>query len=145
MSIQTQVRNVLSANEIESPEQTATSIEQLGNEVVTFLCDIALGYEIVNREKIRTNAVSLLGWMKHPQALETVSRLIDDTDPDISLRAIRAAVRQNNVDAVKSIGRLLSEPDIGEILSSEAFNGLSNIDSVEAKRLIEQYQSRKSK
>ena len=58
------VLRLLSAIEI-SPNAGAT-IEGWGNEAVTVLCEAALGSYPGLRQKVRTNAVSVLGSMSHP-------------------------------------------------------------------------------
>lgn len=133
-----QVMKILSA--IEIPPGAAKQIEEMGNAAVTVLCDVALGSYPGLRPKVRTNAVALLRWMSHPQALETTALLINDANPDVAIRALRAAGVQKNEDVVDKIGQILTKPASNPLLAAEAAKALLAIDSPKAKTLMETYE-----
>lgn len=133
-----QVMKILSA--IEIPPGAAKQIEEMGNAAVTVLCDVALGSYPGLRPKVRTNAVALLRWMSHPQALETTALLINDANPDVAIRALRAAGVQKNEDVVDKIGQILTKPASNPLLAAEAAKALLAIDSPKARTLMENYE-----
>src|SRR3712207_8910994 len=105
MPTETESRVISVLTSIEVPSNAAQTIGSWGNEAVTVVCEAALGTYPGFRPKVRYNAVALLGQMNHPQATETIPLLINEPDPDVSIRAMRAAGRQKNervVDALRS-------------------------------------------
>jgi hypothetical protein len=133
-----QVMKILSA--IEIPPGAAKQIEEMGNAAVTVLCEVALGSYPGLRPKVRTNAVALLGSMGHPQALETTALLINDGNPDVAIRALRAAGVQKNDNVVDKIGKILTTPASNSLLAAEAAKALLAIDSAKAKSVMETYE-----
>lgn len=134
---ETRVMQILSA--IEVPPAAADLIESLGTEAVTVVCEAALGSYPGIREKVRTNAVSLLGMIDHPQARETVPLLVNDPNPDVAIRAMRAAGAQRNDDVVPRLDRLLSRPDAPPLLAAEAVKALIAVDSTAARASLTTY------
>jgi HEAT repeat protein len=132
-----QVLEVLNA--IEIPSGAAREIESWGNEAVTVVCEAALGTYPGLRSKVRYNAVSLLGKMDHPQAREAVPLLINDPDPDVAIRAMRAAGRQNSAEGVGRLGEILRRENAPPLLAAEAVKALSAIDSSQARTALEEY------
>lgn len=124
---------------IDIPAGTAQHIENLGNEAVTVICEAALGSYPGLRQKVRTNAVALVGQMSHPQARETLALLLGDPDVNISIRALRAAGRQRNEELVEKIARVLLQPNASGILAAEALAALLHIDSPEARLHVKAY------
>ena len=135
--IESRVLEALSAIEIE-PE-LARLIEEWGNEAVTVVCEAALGTYVGLRPKIRTNAIVLLGHMSHPQARETVPMLVNDSDRDVAIYAMRAAGRQRNEAVTEKLGRVLEASDSAPLLAAEAFNALTQIGSSAARSHVEAY------
>ena len=135
--IETEVLQILSAIEIEG--SAAQVIEKLGNDAVSLTCDIASGAVPGLRNKVRTNAAALLGYMRHPQAKETVRLLVNDTNHDVALRGLRAAARMKLVSAVNDIAVALNKPDLSPLLAAEAVKALVAIDSPPAKQAVETY------
>jgi HEAT repeat protein len=131
------VMKILSA--IEIPPSAAQKIEEWGNEAVTVVCEVALGSYPGLRSKVRNNAVALLGWMSHPQALETISLLINDPNSDIAIRAMRAAGRQKNDDVVAKLGQVLKKPVSPPLIAAEAVKALLAIDSSKSRTVLEGY------
>lgn len=131
------VLEVLSA--IEIPSGAAREIESWGNEAVTVVCEAALGTYPGLRSKVRYNAVSLLGKMDHPQARETIPLLINDPDPDVAIRAMRAAGRQNSTEGVGRLGEVLQRKNAAPLLAAEAVKALAAIDSSQARTALEEY------
>lgn len=133
-----QVMKILSA--IEIPPGAAKRIEEMGNAAVTVLCEVALGSYPGLRPKVRTNAVAMLRWMKHPQALETTALLVNDANLDVAIRALRAAGVQKNDGVVDKIGQILTKPASSSLLAAEAAKALLAIDSPKAKAVLETYE-----
>lgn len=134
-----QVMRLLSA--IELTPATARRIEEMGNEAVTVVCEAALGTYPGIRPKVRTNAVSLLGYMEHPQARETIPLLVGDPDPDVAIRAMRAAGRQKNPTVVAPLGQVLSRAQTTELQAVEAAGALAKIDTPAAREHLSRYEA----
>ena len=132
------VMKLLSA--IEIPPSAAQAIEAMGNQAVTVVCEVALGSYPGLRIKVRTNAVSLLGWMTHPQAIETTALLVNDANPDVAARALRAAGRQKNDGVVDKIGEMIKKPATGPLLVAEGLKALLAIDSSKSRSVFEEYE-----
>jgi hypothetical protein len=132
------VMKILSA--IEIPPSAAEVIEAMGNDAVTVVCEVALGSYPGLREKVRTNAVGLLRWMSHPQAIETTALLVNDADPDIAIRALRAAGLQKNDNVVDKIGQMLNKPAANPLIVAEGLKALLAIDSAKSKSVFESYE-----
>lgn len=94
--------------------------------------EAALGSYPGLRNKTRTNAVALLGWLAHPQAAETVVLLVGNENPDVASRAMRAAGRSGNQGAVPRIAALLARPETPPILAAESVRSLATIGSASA-------------
>lgn len=135
--IEVRVLKILSAIEIDP--STAQTIENLGNEAVTVVCEIALGSYPGLRLKVRTNAVALLGWMTHPQAVETIPLLINDSNSDVSIRAMRAAGRQKNEQVISKLDEILKKTESLPLIAAEAVKALISINSVEARTSLSEY------
>lgn len=133
------VMKILSA--IEIPPSAAQRIEELGNEAVTVVCEVALGSYPGLRPKVRTNAVALLGWMTHPQAIETTVLLVNDANPDVAIRALRSAGRQKNANVVDKIGQVLKKPVSNPLIVAEGVKALMAIDSSKSRSVLEGYES----
>lgn len=134
------VMEILSA--IELPPGLGQIIEAWGNEAVTVVCEAALGTYPGLRPKVRTNAVSLLGRMSHPQAVETVPMLVNDTNEDVAIRAMRAAGRQKNEAVVEKLGQVLQNGASPPVLAAEAVKALMAIDTPTARQELEQYKAK---
>jgi len=141
--VDVRVMNILSALEI-SPE-AAKAIEAMGNDAVTLVCEVALRSISGLRPKVYANAVFLAGRMTHPQAVETIRLLVNDPDPDIAIRAMRAAARQKDVKVVSDLGRYLTRTGVSPLLATEAANALAAIDSAEARRYLDAYQASRAR
>ncbi|WP_136419716.1 HEAT repeat domain-containing protein [Herbaspirillum sp. ST 5-3] len=133
------VLKILSA--IEIPPNAGQTIQSWGNEAVTVVCEAALGTYPGLRPKVRNNAVALLGWMDHQQALETVPLLLNDANTDVSIRAMRAAGRQKNDAGVDKLGQLLRRRDAPPLLAAEAVSALLAIGSDKALASVAAYKS----
>ena len=129
---------LLSAIEVE-PQSVAKAIEGLGNEGVTVLCDVALGTFPGLRPKVRTNAVALLGYVDHPQAKETVHLLVKDPDPDVGIRALRAAGRRKEASLVPELAKMLQAASLSPLVAAEVVGALQAIDSPEAHSALADY------
>lgn len=137
--IEVRVMKILTA--IEIPPTAAQVIEALGNEAVTVVCEAALGSYPGLRLKVRNNAVSLLGWMTHPQAKETIPLLVNDSNDDVKYRAMRAAGRQKNEDVVETLGLILKKKESPPLAAAEAVNALIAIGSSKAQALVTSYET----
>lgn len=135
--IETQVLRWLSA--IEVMPDTATRVMELGPDAITVVCEAAVGAYPGLRTKVRTNAVSLLGWMDVPQARETVVLLIHDPLPDVATRALRAAGRQHNAAAVTVIEQRLASSSAPPLVAAEAVKALDAIASDDADAALDSY------
>ena len=132
------VMKILSA--IEIPPSAAEKIEEMGNPAVTVVCEVALGSYPGLRFKVRTNAVALLGWLKHPQAIETIALLVNDANPDIATRALRAAGRQKNDGVVDKIAEMMKQPAASPLLVAEGLKALLAIDSSKSRSTFDEYE-----
>jgi hypothetical protein len=132
-----QVLQLLHAYELDAG--TAQAIEQLGPEAVTVLAEAALGAYPDLRPKARQNAVYLLGVVQHPQAAETVALLVDEDDPAIAIRALRAARRQRNEAVVGTLARMLTSPNLTPVVAAETVATLDAIGSEAARTAIVGY------
>jgi hypothetical protein len=139
MPTETEINVMKIISAIEIPTNAAKAIESMGTEAVTVLSEVALGTYPVFRTKIRSNAVALVGQLEHPQSIETMSLLVKDSNPDISIRAMRAAGRRKMGIVVDYIGGLLKKAETSPILAAEAANSLINIDSPAARTYLETY------
>lgn len=133
------VMEILSA--IEIPPGAAQHIEEMGNEAVTVVCEVALGSYPGLRLKVRTNAVALLGSMTHPQAIETTSLLVNDDNPDVAIRALRSAGMQKNNNVVDKIGQMLKRPNSSPLLAAEGVKALLTIDTAKSRSVLEGYEN----
>ncbi|GAO45412.1 HEAT repeat domain-containing protein [Flavihumibacter petaseus] len=139
MPTEIEIKVIKALSAIEVPPTLALTIEGWGNEAVTVLCEAALGTYPGLRQKIRTNAVALLGWMTHPQAMETVRMLINDSNEDIAIRAMRSSGRQKNDGTTDQLQALLSKSETSPLLAAEAVQSLINNGSVKARAVLTQY------
>jgi HEAT repeat protein len=121
------------------PETLAAQVLALGNPGVTALCEAALGTYPGLREKVRTNAIALLGWIPHPQAAETLVLLVTDPNPDLASRALRASARAGLTEAIQPIDALLRRPGTPPLVAAEAVKALARIDSPEAAAVLATY------
>lgn len=135
--IEIRVMKVLDA--IEIPPDAAQKIQQWGNEAVTVVCEAALGTYPGLRPKVRNNAVALLGWMDHAQAIETIPLLVNDPNSDVSLRAMRAAGRQKNEQVIEKLNQILKKSESPPLTAAEAVKALMAIDSAKARARLEEY------
>jgi hypothetical protein len=135
--IEIRVMKVLSS--IEIPINAGQEIQKWGNEAVAVVSETALGTYPGLRMKVRTNAVTLLGYMTHPQAVETIPLLINDSNPDISIRAMRAAGRQKNEQVVDRLGQVLRNPEASPLIAAESVKSLIAIDSSKARANLDAY------
>jgi hypothetical protein len=133
------VMRILSAVELNG--SVAQSIEDMGTAAVTVVCEAALGSYPGLRPKVRHNAVALLGYMSHPQALETVRLLVSHSAEGVSTRALRAAARQKNAAVVDNISLLLEKPETPALIAAEAVKALRAIDSPPAQAALASYAS----
>lgn len=136
--IETEVMRLLTSVDVQ-PAVSAARIMELGTPAVTVVCEAALGSYPGLRNKTRTNAVALLGWLAHPQAAETVALLVGDEDPDVAIRALRAAGRSGNQAAVARISALLTRPETPPVIAAEAVRSLSTVGSPNAVDAVETY------
>lgn len=132
------VMKILSA--IEIPPRAAERIEEMGNDAVTVVCEVALGTYPGLRPKVRTNAVALLGWMTHPQAVETTELLVNNANPDVAIRALRSAGIQKNDGVVDKIGQMLKKPTSSPLVVAEGIKALLAIDSAKSRSVFEGYE-----
>ncbi len=139
MPTENEVRVMQILNAIEVPDGAGEVIENWGNEAVTIVCETALGSYSGLHDKIRHNAVDLLGSLTHPQARETVLLLLSDSDPDISIRAMRAAPQQQNKAAVAQLGNVLKTRELPPLVAAEALRALVAFDSPEARSVVVAY------
>jgi len=119
----------------------AAKIMALGNEGVTVLCDIALGSFPGLRPKLRLNAVAMLDEVNHPQARETLHLLVRDTNPDVSIRAVRALGRLRDPDVVAALSQSLRQPTLPPIVAAETVRALTQIDSPDARNALTAYEA----
>jgi hypothetical protein len=126
---------------IDIKRDTASYIESLGHEAVTVICEAALGGYPGIRPKMRANAVTLAGKMSHPQALETIALLVSDPDPNMAIRAVRAAGRKRSDGLVEKIARVLDQPLSNTLLAAEALDALLHIDTPEARLRVKAYEA----
>jgi HEAT repeat protein len=139
MPTENEIRVMKLLSAIEIPLDAAEQIQAWGSEAVTVAVEAALGVYPGLRQKVRTNAVALLGGMTHPQAAEAVTMLISDPHPDIAIRAMRAAGQQRNEQVVEALGIVLTDPEASPLLAAEAVKSLQAIDSGRARASLETY------
>jgi HEAT repeat protein len=139
MPTETESRVLGVLTSIEIPPNAAQAIGNWGNEAVTVVCEAALGTYPGFRPKVRYNAVALLGQMSHPQATETIPLLINEPDPDVSIRAMRAAGRQKNERVVDTLEQILKRSESSPLIAAEAVSALSAIDSPKAQAILDEY------
>jgi len=139
MPTENEIRVLKLLSAIEIPPTAAQTIQTWGNEAVTVVCEAALGTYPGLRPKVRNNAVALLGLMNHPQAMETVPLLINDSNSDVSIRAMRAAGHQNNVHGIEKIGQFLRRKESPPLIAAEAVSALLQIDSDNARASVAEY------
>lgn len=141
MPTENEVRVLTILNSIEIEPDAAQTIESLGSDAVTILCEAALGTYPGLRAKIRYNAVALLGLMNNPQAKETILLLLSDPDPDVAIRAMRASGRQKNAGGVDTLSTLLGNPQTPTLLAAEALSALMTIGTGKALAGVETYRN----
>lgn len=139
MPTEIEIKVIKALSAIEISPTLALSIEGWGNEAITVLCEAALGTYPGLRPKIRYNAVAVLGWMTHPQAMETIPLLINDSNTDIAIRAMRSAGRQKNDETVEQLEVLLNKSDTSALLAAEAVQSLISNGSGRANAVVNQY------
>jgi HEAT repeat protein len=133
------VLQLLSATDYEPDFEPGKAIESWGLEAVTVACEASLGSYPGLDQKIRTNAVASLGEMSNQQALETTHLLVKDPDPDVSIRALRAAGSQRNEQVVGDLRALLQRRDLPNLIAVEVVKGLLAIDSPAARDVLAEY------
>lgn len=136
--IETEVMRLLTSVDAR-PADLAARIMELGTPAVTVVCEAALGSYPGIRNKTRTNAVALLGWLPHPQAAEAVVMLVGNEDPDVASRAMRAAGRSANEAAIERIAAVLSRPETSPILAAEGVRSLATVGTPAANAVLESY------
>jgi hypothetical protein len=141
MPTETEIKVMRLLTAIEIPPSAAEQILAWGNEAVTVVCEAALGVLPGLRDKVRTNAVALLGWVDHPQAMETLALLVTDPDQDVAARAMRAAGRRKSEQAVDGLARVLTTPSTAPILAAEAVKALQAIGSGTALAALSRYEA----
>jgi hypothetical protein len=135
------VLNLLSATDLDHDVDPGKVIQDWGNEAITVACEAALGsYPGLDR-KTRYNAVSSLAGMSHVQAQETVALLVRDPDSDVSIRALRAAGRQQNKAVVKDLSALLQTPTLPRLVAVEVVKALVAIDTPDAQAALQAYEA----
>lgn len=139
MPTETEVRVMDILNSIEIPTDAAQTIGSWGNEAVTVVCEAALGTYPGFRPKVRNNAVALLGRMSHPQATETIPLLVNEPDPEVSIRAMRAAGRQRNEIVVDTLDQILKKSESSPLIAAEAVRSLTAIGSAKARAILDAY------
>jgi hypothetical protein len=132
------VLRTLSAIEVDG-EAAAGVIQDLGNEGVTVLCEVALGTFPGLRAKIRANAVVVLASVNHPQAQEALHLLIRDPSPDFSIRALRAVARRKDLTVVAELGTLLRQATLPPLVAAETVLALRAFDSTDARQILDTY------
>ena len=141
MPTENEVRVLKILSAIEIPSNAGQTIQSWGNEAVTVVCEAALGTYPGLRPKVRNNAVALLGWMDHPQAQETVPLLMNDSNTDVAIRAMRAAGRQKNENGVDKLAEMLDQKDTQPLLAAEAVSALLAVGSAGALATVTAYRS----
>ncbi|MEH6435699.1 HEAT repeat domain-containing protein [Massilia sp. DD77] len=141
MPTENEVRVLKILNAIEIPPTAGQTIQTWGNEAVTVVCEAALGTYPGLRSKVRNNAVALLGWMDHPQAQETVPLLLNDTNSDVAIRAMRAAGRQKNETGIEKLAGMLEQQGTQPLLAAEAVSALLAIGTPEAAATVASYRA----
>lgn len=141
MPTDTEIRVMKILTAIEITPAAAQKIKEWGNEAVTVVSEAALGTYPGLRLKVRTNAVALLGWIDHPQAVETIPLLVHDANPDVAIRAIRAAGRQKNENVVNKLAQILTKPESTPVLAAEAAKALLAIGSPSAQAALAVYEA----
>ncbi len=141
MPTENEIRVIKILSAIEIPPVAAEKIESWGTEAVTVVVEAALGVYPGLRPKVRTNAVALLGQLDHPQAAEAIPMLVTDPNPDVAIRAMRAAGEQKAEAAVDGIALALSRADSSPILAAEALKALLAIRSPKAQAAVASYET----
>lgn len=136
--IEIKVMRLLTA--IELTPSAGQKIKEWGTEAVTVVAEAALGVYPGLRPKVRTNAAGLLGWIDHPQASETILLLVRDPNPDVAIRAIRAAAVKKNDDVVDKLEQLLNQTNTSPILAAEATKTLIAIGTPKAQAALQSYE-----
>jgi HEAT repeat protein len=135
--VETRVLRLLTAIDAD-PTDVARTVLELGTPAVTVLCDVALATFPGMRQKVRTNAVALLGWVEHPQANETLRLLVADPDPDVASRAMRAVGRRLDA-AVPNIATVLGREETEPRVAAEAVKALRGLESAQANGALARY------
>jgi len=141
MPTENEVRVLSILNAIEIPTTAGQTIQSWGNEAVTVVCEAALGTYPGLRPKVRYNAVALLGEMDHEQAQETVPLLLNDSNSDVAIRAMRAAGQQKNETGIDKLAEMLNQKNTEPLLAAEAVSALLAIGSPEAAAAVAAYRS----
>jgi len=141
MPTETEVRVMKILTAIEITPAAAEKIKTMGSEAVTVVAEAALGTYPGLRLKVRTNAVGLLGWVDHPQAAETLALLVNDPNPDVAIRAIRATGRRRDEGVVSKLAQILTNPSSTPILAAEAVKALRAIGSAAAMAALSTYEA----
>lgn len=141
MPTENEVRVLKILSAIEIPPTAGQTIQSWGNEAVTVVCEAALGTYPGLRPKVRNNAVALLGWMDHEQAQETVPLLLNDSNSDVAIRAMRAAGRQKNEAGIDKLAEMLNQKGTEPLLAAEAVSALLTIGGTEAAATVAAYRS----
>jgi hypothetical protein len=142
MPTETEIRVMKLLTAIELTPASADRIVEWGNEAVTVVCEAALGVYPGLRQKVRTNAVALLGWIDHPQAVETIPLLVTDPNPDVAIRAMRAAGRRQLDSVVEQLAGVLESPEATPVLAAEAAKALHAIGTPQAEAALNDYRSK---
>jgi hypothetical protein len=135
------VLNLLSSTDLPPGTDPGKLIESWGNEAVTVACEIAMGSYPGLQRKIRTNAVAMLETVDRTQARETIALLVSDPNPDVAIRALRAAAGQKNAAVVGSLRRLLQSPWSSPLVAAETVQALIAIGTPEARQTLNEYES----
>jgi HEAT repeat protein len=134
-----QVLNLLSMVDFAPGTDPGKLIESWGNDAVTVACEAALGSYPGLQRKVRNNAVAVLQTIDTPQAKETVRMLVKDSDPDVSIRALRAAAGQKSPDIVSDLTKMLNTPALTPLVAVEVVKALQGIDSGPARDALAAY------
>lgn len=122
-----------------APTDAARSVMAEGTAGVTVVCEAALASYPGLREKVRMNAIALLGWLDHPQARETALLLLDDPDRDAAVRAMRSVGRQHDDGSVAALERVLTQESTDPIIAAEAVKALASMGGDRAASVLGKY------
>jgi HEAT repeat protein len=122
-----------------APTDMARGVMAEGTAGVTVVCEAALASYPGLREKVRMNAIALLGWLDHPQARETAVLLVEDPDRDAAIRAIRSVGRQHDDQSVPALQRILTQKSTDPIVAAEAVKALASVGSERAASVLGTY------